>query len=73
RGIDVGAKVEVYDLINRLADDGKGVVLISSELPEVLNLCTRIIVLREGRIAGELPRATATQDALMRLMAGVAA
>jgi len=49
------------------------VLLISSELPEVLNLCTRILVLREGRIAGEVPRGAATQDGLMRLMAGVAA
>jgi ABC-type sugar transport system ATPase subunit len=73
RGVDVGAKAEIHALIDELASRGAGVILISSELPEVLNLCTRIIVLREGRIAGELPRATATQDALMRLMAGVAA
>jgi ribose transport system ATP-binding protein len=73
RGVDVGAKAEIHALIDELASRGAGVILISSELPEVLNLCTRIIVLREGRIAGELPRATATQDGLMRLMAGVAA
>jgi len=73
RGVDVGAKAEIHALIDELASGGAGVVLISSELPEVLNLCTRIIVLRDGRIVGELPRATATQDALMRLMAGVAA
>src|SRR5512132_498238 len=73
RGVDVGAKAEIHALIDELASSGAGVILISSELPEVLNLCTRIIVLREGRIAGELPRATATQEALMRLMAGVAA
>ena len=73
RGIDVGAKAEIHALIDDLASRGAGVILISSELPEVLNLCTRVIVLREGRIAGELPRAAATQDALMRLMAGVAA
>jgi ABC-type sugar transport system ATPase subunit len=73
RGVDVGAKAEIHALIDELASSGAGVMLISSELPEVLNLCTRIIVLREGRIAGELPRAGATQDALMRLMAGVAA
>jgi ABC-type sugar transport system ATPase subunit len=73
RGVDVGAKAEIHALIDDLASRGAGVLLISSELPEVLNLCTRIIVLREGRIAGELPRAAATQDALMRLMAGVAA
>ena len=73
RGVDVGAKAEIHALIDELASKGAGVILISSELPEVLNLCTRVIVLREGRIAGELPRAAATQDALMRLMAGVAA
>jgi ABC-type sugar transport system ATPase subunit len=73
RGVDVGAKAEIHALIDELASSGAAVMLISSELPEVLNLCTRIIVLREGRIAGELPRGSATQDALMRLMAGVAA
>jgi ABC-type sugar transport system ATPase subunit len=73
RGVDVGAKAEIHLLIDDLASKGAGVILISSELPEVVNLCTRVIVLREGRIAGELPRAAATQDALMRLMAGVAA
>ena len=73
RGVDVGAKAEIHALIDELAAAGHAILLISSELPEVLNLCTRIIVLRGGRIAGELPRATATQDALMRLMAGVAA
>lgn len=73
RGVDVGAKAEIHALIDELASKGAAVLLISSELPEVLNLCTRIIVLREGRIAGEIPRAAATQDALMRLMAGIAA
>jgi ABC-type sugar transport system ATPase subunit len=73
RGVDVGAKAEIHALIDELASSGAGVILISSELPEVLNLCTRIIVLREGRIAGELPRAAATQEGLMRLMAGMAA
>ena len=72
RGVDVGAKAEIHALIDELASRGAGVLLISSELPEVLNLCTRIIVLRQGSIAGELPRAAATQDGLMRLMAGVA-
>lgn len=73
RGVDVGAKAEIHALIDELASRGAGVLLISSELPEVLNLCTRIIVLRQGRIAGEVPRGMATQDGLMRLMAGVAA
>ena len=70
RGVDVGAKAEIHALIDELAAAGSAVLLISSELPEVLHLSTRIIVLRNGRIAGELPRAQATQAALMRLMAG---
>jgi ABC-type sugar transport system ATPase subunit len=73
RGVDVGAKAEIHALIDELASRGSGVILISSELPEILNLATRIIVLRNGRVAGELPRAQATQNALMRLMAGAAA
>jgi ABC-type sugar transport system ATPase subunit len=71
RGVDVGAKAEIHALIDQLADSGAGVLLISSELPEVLNLSTRILVLREGRLVGELPRSEADQDGLLRLMAGV--
>ncbi len=70
RGVDVGAKAEIHALIDELAAGGAGVLLISSELPEVLHLSTRILVLRDGRLAGELPRAAATQAAVMRLMAG---
>jgi ABC-type sugar transport system ATPase subunit len=73
RGVDVGAKAEIHALVDELASKGSGVILISSELPEILNLATRIIVLRNGGVAGELPRAQATQNALMRLMAGAAA
>lgn len=73
RGVDVGAKAEIHALIDDLAAQGSGIILISSELPEILNLSTRIIVLRAGRIAGELTREAATQDAVLRLMAGVAA
>ncbi|MEV6597617.1 multiple monosaccharide ABC transporter ATP-binding protein [Actinoplanes sp. NPDC051346] len=68
RGIDVGAKYEIYTIINRLADEGKGVLVISSELPELLGLCDRIYTLAEGRITGEVPRAEATQEGLMTLM-----
>jgi ABC-type sugar transport system ATPase subunit len=71
RGVDVGAKAEIHALIDDLAREGAAILLISSELPEVLNLSTRIIVLREGRQMGELSRAEASQEALMRLMAGV--
>ena len=73
RGVDVGAKAEIHALIDELAAQGAGVILISSEMPEILNLSTRILVFREGRVVGELPRAQATQESLMRLMAGVAA
>ncbi len=73
RGVDVGAKAEIHALIDELAAAGNGIILISSEMPEVLNLSTRIIVFRAGRVVGELSRAEASQEALLRLMAGVAA
>jgi ABC-type sugar transport system ATPase subunit len=72
RGVDVGAKAEIHVLIDELASAGHAVLLISSELPEVVHLSTRIIVLRNGGVAGQLPRAQATQAGLMRLMAGAA-
>src|SRR5688500_12461083 len=68
RGIDVGAKYEIYTIINRLADEGKAVLVISSELPELLGLCDRIYALSAGRITGELDRADATQERLMQYM-----
>ncbi|WP_346621092.1 multiple monosaccharide ABC transporter ATP-binding protein [Blastococcus montanus] len=68
RGIDVGAKYEIYTIINRLVADGKAVIVISSELPELLGICDRIYTLAEGRITGELPVAEATQENLMALM-----
>ncbi|GIF26316.1 putative multiple sugar transport system ATP-binding protein [Actinoplanes tereljensis] len=68
RGIDVGAKYEIYEIINRLADAGKAVLIISSELPELLGTCDRIYAMSQGRITGEIPRAEATQEGLMRLM-----
>jgi ABC-type sugar transport system ATPase subunit len=71
RGVDVGAKAEIHGLIDQLANEGSGVLLISSELPELLHLSTRILVMRNGTVVGELPRAEATQETLMRLMAGV--
>ncbi|MEO3856033.1 multiple monosaccharide ABC transporter ATP-binding protein [Acrocarpospora sp. B8E8] len=68
RGIDVGAKYEIYSIINRLADAGKALLVISSELPELLGLCDRVYALSAGRITGELSRADATQERLMQLM-----
>lgn len=71
RGVDVGAKAEIHALIGRLAAEGHGVLLISSELPELLALSSRILVLRAGRLAAELPHQQASQESLLRHMAGV--
>lgn len=68
RGIDVGAKYEIYTIINELAAQGKAVIVISSELPELLGICDRIYALSEGTITGELPIEQATPEALMVLM-----
>ncbi|MBI3787673.1 MAG: sugar ABC transporter ATP-binding protein [Ignavibacteriales bacterium] len=69
RGIDVGAKAEIHNLIFELAKNGVAILLISSELPEVLNLADRIYVMRDGSIAGELRRSNASQEAIMHLAA----
>ncbi|MET8048546.1 multiple monosaccharide ABC transporter ATP-binding protein [Streptosporangium sp. NPDC005286] len=68
RGIDVGAKYEIYSIINQLADQGKAILVISSELPELLGVCDRIYAMSAGRITGEVPRAEATPERLMQLM-----
>uniref|UniRef100_UPI00349EEA30 ATP-binding cassette domain-containing protein n=1 Tax=Enterocloster citroniae TaxID=358743 RepID=UPI00349EEA30 len=65
RGIDVGAKFEIYQLIQELAKEGKAVLMISSEMPELLGMCDRIVVLKEGRLAGELLAQDATQENIM--------
>jgi putative multiple sugar transport system ATP-binding protein len=65
RGIDVGAKYEIYTIINRLASEGKGIILISSELPEILGMSDRIYVMRRGQIVGEMPAADASQEKIM--------
>ncbi len=67
KGVDVGAKFEIHNLIRRQADAGMACVLVSSDLPEVLAIADRILVMREGRIAGELAGATADEEAVMRL------
>lgn len=66
RGIDVGAKYEIHSLINRLVDAGKSVVLISSEMPELLGMCDRVYVINEGKIAGELQKSELSQEAIMK-------
>ena len=71
RGVDVGAKAEIHALIGELAARGTAILLISSELPELLTLASRILVLRQGRLVGEVAREQATQDRLLRLMAGL--
>lgn len=68
RGIDVGAKYEIYTIINQLAMEGKGVLIISSELPELLGMCDRIYVMSEGRFTGEVSREEASQETLMKYM-----
>lgn len=73
RGIDVGAKVEIYTLMRELAREGMAIVMISSELPEVLGMSDRVIVLRERKQVGELPRKAATEEKIMGLATGIAA
>jgi ribose transport system ATP-binding protein len=66
RGVDVGAKAEIYRLISELAKQGRGVLVVSSELPELIGLCTRILVMREGELVAEVPGEQATEFALLR-------
>ncbi len=72
RGIDVGAKLEIYELINRLTEEGKAVLLVSSELPELIGMSDRILMLHEGAPGGEFTRAEATQEKLMQAAMGAA-
>lgn len=68
RGIDVGAKAEVFDIMQRLAEEGAAILMVSSELPELIQMADRILVMRHGRLVGELPAGT-TQEEIMRLAA----
>ena len=70
RGIDVGAKLEIYEIINQLTDAGKAVVLVSSELPELMGMSDRILMLHEGRLGGEFLRADATPERLLAAAMG---
>jgi len=71
RGIDIGAKVEIYKLLNRLADEGVAIIIISSELPEVLGMSDRILVMSEGSIVSEFTRENATKEAILEFATGV--
>jgi ribose transport system ATP-binding protein len=70
RGIDVGAKAEIYRLIGDMAQSGKAVLLISSEIPEVVGMSDRVLVMHSGRVVGELAGDECTQEAVMRLATG---
>ncbi|RIK44014.1 MAG: hypothetical protein DCC57_17410, partial [Chloroflexi bacterium] len=70
RGIDVGAKAEVHALMSRLAQAGIGIIMVSSELPEVLGMSDRIVVMHEGRVAAILDRGEATQERIMAYASG---
>ena len=70
RGIDVGAKLEVYELVNRLTAEGKAVVLVSSELPELIGMSDRVLILHEGRVGGEFSKSEATPEKLMAAATG---
>ena len=72
RGIDVGAKREIHQLMSKLADQGVGIIMISSEMPEVLGMSDRIIVMHEGHVCGELSRSEATQERIMSLILSAA-
>ena len=66
RGIDVGAKSEIYKLMNRLAGEGKSIIMISSEMPELLRMSDRVLVMCEGKITGEIDISEATQEGIMQ-------
>ena len=71
RGVDVATKVQIYRIIADLADRGLAVLLISSDLPEIIGLSDRIVVMRHGRVVGELPAAEATEERLLTIASGV--
>ncbi len=71
RGIDVGAKKEIYDVLNELKAMGKSIIMISSDMPEILGICDRILIMHEGEISGELSREEASQEAIMKYAVGI--
>jgi ribose transport system ATP-binding protein len=71
RGVDVGAKKEIYELINHFKQEGMSILMISSEIPEIIGMCDRVLVMHEGNMTGELELAQITQDNIMRLAVGM--
>ena len=70
RGVDVGAKVEIYNLINDLSHKGVAIIVISSETSELMGICNRILVMRKGQIQGELTKKEYSEEAILRLSIG---
>jgi ABC-type sugar transport system ATPase subunit len=73
RGIDVGAKAEIHRLMSQLAGQGKAILMVSSEMPEILGMSDRVLVMHEGRLTAEFSRAEATQERIMQAATGTAA
>ena len=73
RGVDVGAKREIYNLVHKFAQEGLACIVVSSELPEIIGLCNRVYVMREGEVVGELQGDDITEEKIMHLAAGVGA
>ncbi len=71
RGVDVGAKTEIYKVINNLAENGVAVIIISSEMPEIIGMCDRVLVMRNGKISGEVRKEELTENALIKFAMGV--
>ena len=70
RGIDVGAKIEIYNLMRQLAKKGTAIIMISSELPEIIGMSDRIVVMHEGKITGEIPPEEATEESILTMATG---
>ncbi len=73
RGVDVGAKVEIYRIINELAEKGVGIIMISSEMPEIIGMCDRAIVMRQGKVTGEFTKEDINENNLIKAAMGVEA
>ena len=71
RGVDVGAKAEIYKNINKLAESGMAIIMISSEMEEIINMCDRVMIMRQGKIVGELEKNEMTENNLIKLSMGV--